>query len=112
MERKPKIYRYYAIKQGNSVLIRRSFSEITKIRCTLTVPRMLESPTTLDDGMPNKGIKISQVCYTGGEVAGILPRVLFNQKVTDLRYAEEGSCLRLTPTQKKTVKDLLENSKG
>lgn len=109
MERKPRIYRYYAIKQGSSVLIRRSFTPITRVHCTVTVPRMPTSPAYLDDGTPNKGIKISQVCYTGGEIVGSITLRLFEQKVTTLRYVEQQHCVRLTPEQKKIVKDLLTN---
>jgi hypothetical protein len=111
MERKPKIYRYYAIKQSiYSVVIQRSFTQITKVKCTLTVPRLLDSPATLDDGTPNKGIKISQVCYTGGEIVGTMSSALFTQKVGPiLKYLEYGSCVRLTSEQKKIVKELLLN---
>jgi hypothetical protein len=109
MERKSKIYKYYAIKRGASFIIQRSFTGICKSLCTLTVPKLPSSPNYLDTGAVNKGITIVKVCYTGGEVAGILPKALFNQKVVNLVYAVEDHCVRLTPPQKKIVKELLLN---
>lgn len=107
MERKPRIYRYYAMKDINSVVIRRSFTPISRVRCTVTIPKMPNSPNYLDDGSINTGVKISQVCYTGGEIVAILPLQLFEQKVVSLRHVTQGHCIRLTPDLKKIVKELL-----
>lgn len=103
---KKKVFKYFAVRIGNGVVIRRAIGPVEQVRSILKLPKLPSSPRRLEDGQYNEGVTFEQMCYTGGTIIGVIPIRLFQQKLGIATYTHK--LIKLNLAQKRAVKALLE----
>lgn len=102
--RKRKIYKYFAVPCGSSVIIYRTVGTLRLVKSILRLPKLPDSPRYYIDGTVNKGTIFSQLCYTGGSLVGTIDNRTYTRRIGTTPF----KITRLNLAQKRAVQKLLE----
>lgn len=97
--------KWYGIRKGHWLLIKEAKTLPKMIKSKIVIPRLPTSPSRDMDGEYNYGYTFSQIDWEGGELIGIIPYSLFENK-TD-KYVSRNTCVELKLQVKSTVKRIL-----